>query len=305
MRSNKNFKNASLYLSIVAILVLFCIFSTRVYASDYVQQSVTVENDHAPLRIGGGSMFIASDFAERGEHFETLSHYVDESGKVWFAVNRGEKLLYISKNDCTIDNVMREIPEKQVRTIYLSPSRQPHNAYAVGDTNEMEQMEELCGILAELLREKYGFRVIKAPSYMRIIKSGRPFDAYTKNSDLYLAIHSNATAVSKKCSGAEAYYYPQSVQSRRLAENIVRELNAASDFSAENSLGAVSGMEAFEGFGYGEVRDTADYGMISVLAEVDYHDNPKTAQMIIDKKQRTAEAIARAVALTFLQKDGS
>ena len=163
----------------------------------------------------------------------------------------------------------------------------------------MEQMEALAAVTADILREKYGFKVYIAPSYMRIIKSGRPSDAARKNCDIYLAIHSNATASGKKCSGAEGYYYSGSEQSRQLAENIVRELNSVSDYPPVNSAGAVSAMECFNNFGYGEVRDPSDFGMIAVLAEVDYHDNPDTARMIINKRRSIAEALARATAETF------
>lgn len=304
MFNSKNFKNCRTAALTVAIAILWGVNSTLVCAADYISQSVSVKSDNAPMRIGGGDMFIAVDKAAKGETYIMQSHYVDASGKVWFEVERSGRRLWLSKDNCTITNSLQEIPckifsRKNPPTIYLSPSRQPHNAYAAGGTNEMEQMEALAAVTADILREKYGFKVYISPSYMRIIKSGRPSDAALKKCDVYLAIHSNATASGKKCSGAEGYYYSGSEQSRQLAENIVRELNGVSDYPPVNSSGAVSAMECFNNFGYGEVRDPSDLGMIAVLAEVDYHDNPDTARMIINKRRRIAEALAKAAAETF------
>lgn len=304
MFNSKNFKNCRTTALIVAIALLWSLNSAPVSAGDYITQSISVKSNSATMRIGGGDMFIAADKAAKGETFIAQSHYVDASGKVWFEVEQSGRRLWLAKDNCIITNFLKKIPVREFSrenppTIYLSPSRQPHNAYAVGDTNEMEQMEVLAAVTADILREKYGFKVYIAPSYMRIIKSGRPSDALCKNCDVYLAIHSNATASGKKCRGAEGYYYSGCEQSKLLAENIVRELNAVSDYPPVNSAGAVSAMECFDNFGYGEVRDPSDLGMIAVLAEVDYHDNPETASMIINQRQRIAEVLAKATAETF------
>lgn len=304
MFNSKKFKNCRAAALTVAITLLWLMNSAPVSAGNYITQSISVKSDSAPMRIGGGDMFIVADKAAKGETFTAQSHYVDASGKVWFEVERNGRRLWLAKDNCIITNSLGKIPAREFSrentpTIYLSPSRQPHNAYAVGGTNEMEQMEALAAVTADVLREKYGFKVYIAPSYMRIIKSGRPSDALSKDCDIYLAIHSNATASGEKCSGAEGYYYSGSEQSKLLAENIVRELNAVSDYPPTNSAGAVSAMECFDNFGYGEVRDPSDLGMIAVLAEVDYHDNPETASMIINQRQRIAEALVKATAETF------
>lgn len=300
----RNFKNQKIFKIISIFLMLVCINSPSAHAQGYITQSVTVNCDNTPMKIGGGDMFISAGWVAKGENFVALSHYVDANGKVWFEVERGKRTLWICKNNCVVSNSLKEIPVRTFSrsnppTVYLSPSRQPRNAYAVGDTNEMEQMEALSAITAEILRDKYGFKAYTAPSYMRIIKSARPADALSKGCDIYLAVHSNASASGNKSRGAEAYYYSACGQSKLLADNIVRELNEVSDYSPVNSAGVVSAMECFDNFGYGEVRDPSDLGMIAVLAEIDYHDNPDTARMIIMERQRTAEALAKAVAETF------
>lgn len=308
MQQNKNFKmrygeKAKKMVSLFAAGVLtaiYCGMPPVVRADGYITQTVTVTADRAPLRIGGGEMFLIADYARKGERFEALGHYVDAAGRVWLETERGGRRLWVAKSCCDISNTLGEIPEKDFSRenppkIYLSPSRQPYNPYAVGSTNEMEQMEALAAELAHVLRGEYGCEVYIAPSYMRISAGGRPSDAAAKGCDIYLALHSNAAPDGGKRAGAEAYYYAASAQSRQLAESIVRELDAASEIPAQGAAGAVSAMEYFDNFGYGEVRDPSNLGLIAVLAEVDYHDNPDTARRIIENKQEIAQALARAV----------
>ncbi len=292
-----------------ALIVTAAYFShpaLQVSAEGYISQRVTVNTATAPLRIGGGNMYIAADNANAGESFAVESSYVDADDNVWFEVEKGGRLLWISKSDCSIETTTENIEYKtfssdNLPTIYISPSRQPHNLYAWGSTNEMEQMEALADDVAEILRSEYGFTVYVAPSYMRIIRSGRPTDALNKGCDIYLAVHSNATGTGALRRGAEAYYYSGSAQSKLLAENLVSCLDAASDYETDGAAGAVSAMECFDNFGYGEVREPSDMGMIAVLAEVDYHDNPETARMIIQKRQDIAEAIVEAIVITFIE----
>lgn len=302
LHGKKRRKNISRWAALV-FAVMYAVMPPTVSAKGYITQTVTVTADHAPLRIGGGEMFVMADYARKGERFQALGHYVDASGKVWLATERGGRRLWVEKSDCAISNTLAEIPAKPFSRqkppkIYLSPSRQPYNPYAVGagkETNEMEQMEALADELAEVLRTEYGCEVYIAPSYMRIAASGRPSDAAAKGCDIYLALHSNASPDGSQRTGAEAYYYAASAQSRQLAESIVRELDAASDIPAKGAAGAVSAMEYFNNFGYGEVRDPSNLGLIAVLAEVDYHDNPLTARRIIERKPEIAAALARAI----------
>lgn len=311
MSQSKNFKirhgrkrrkNISRWAALV-FAVMYAVMPPTVSAKGYITQTVTVTADRAPLRIGGGEMFLIADYTQKGEHFEALGHYVDAAGKVWLATERGGRRLWVEKSNCTISNTLGEIPFKSFSRenppkIYLSPSRQPYNPYVIGagkKTNEMEQMEALANELAELLRKEYGCEVYVAPSYLRIMAAGRPSDAAAKGCDIYLALHSNASPDGSQRAGAEAYYYAASAQSRQLAESIVRELNTASDIPPKGAAGAVSAMEYFNNFGYGEVRDPSNLGLIAVLAEVDYHDNPVTARRIIEHKPEIAAALARAV----------
>ena len=62
---------------------------------------------------------------------------------------------------------------------------------------------------------------------------------------------------------------------------------------------SVAGMDAFDQIGYGEVRDPAYYGMISLLAEVEYHDHADTAKWIINNPDKIARALANALEKTI------
>ena len=61
----------------------------------------------------------------------------------------------------------------------------------------------------------------------------------------------------------------------------------------------VNGMEAFNGAGYGEVRTPTQNGLIGVLAETNFHDNPVTAEWIISNKDSIARAYITALVDTF------
>ena len=58
-------------------------------------------------------------------------------------------------------------------------------------------------------------------------------------------------------------------------------------------------MTAFDNIGYGEVRDPSYFGMISLLAEVEYHDNADSARWIINNPNKIARALANALEKTL------
>ena len=61
----------------------------------------------------------------------------------------------------------------------------------------------------------------------------------------------------------------------------------------------VNGMTAYENTGYGEVRDPSYYGIISVLAEVEYHHYEAPARWIINNNDKIARALANSLADTL------
>lgn len=181
--------------------------------------------------------------------------------------------------------------------IYLSPSNQPNNKYCIGNTNEKEQMEDLAKRIKSILDSEYESEAIMATLSLGIGMEGRAREAKNKGCDVYLAIHSNAG--NGKSTGAVAFYNPVGVSSRILATNIVKELNTVCPIKSNRGISVTSGLEQFNGKGYGEVRNPGNLGMIAVLAETDFHDNPHTAKWIISNKNVIARAYVNALVSTF------
>lgn len=179
--------------------------------------------------------------------------------------------------------------------IYLSPSNQSANRYCVGNTTEKVQMERLAAALKAVLEQYYTCQVTIATLSLGIGQSGRPKEAKNLGCDVYLALHSNAGG-GGAASGAVAFYHPDSKTGKALATAIVKELGAICPVKSNRSAPVANGMLAFDGAGYGEVRTPTQYGLVSVLAETDFHDNPATAQWIIDHTEEIAAAYARALA---------
>lgn len=173
--------------------------------------------------------------------------------------------------------------------IYLSPSNQPANRYVVGNTTEKIEMEQIAKLVAQELN-LYNCKVKMATLSQPI--SYRYDEA--KGCDLYLAIHSNAGSATAR--GAVAYYHPSSKESKELAEALVKELNSISKYGSNRWKQVQSGMDAFNGAGYGEVREPWKRHKIPpVLLEVDFHSNKDTARWIIDNKVDIALAIVNAL----------
>lgn len=182
--------------------------------------------------------------------------------------------------------------------IYLSPSNQPANKYCVGNTNEKTEMQALAKKIKAILDEEYECEAVMATLYLGIDEDGRAREAKDKQCNIYLAIHSNAGG-GGNASGAVAFYHPDSLSGKQLAENAVRELNAICPIKSNRNVSVESGMKAFNNMGYGEIRNPSKLGLISVLVETDFHDNPKTAQWIIDNKDDIARAYVKSLVKTF------
>lgn len=182
--------------------------------------------------------------------------------------------------------------------IYLSPSNQPANAYCVGGTNEKVQMESLASKIKGILDSEYDCETVMATLKMGIGEKERPLEAKNKECSVYLALHSNAGGVGK-ASGAVAFYHPDKAVSKALATAIVKELNGVCPIKSNRATSVVNGMNAFNGSGYGEIRTPYTYGLTSVLAETDFHDNQSTAQWIISNKDTIARAYVNALVTTL------
>ena len=182
-----------------------------------------------------------------------------------------------------------------MRRIYLSPSNQPANLYAVGNTNEKVQLEAIMALVQDRLKAYQVETVMATLSYTI---NQRDDEAKARGCTDYLAGHSNAGGGGKG-QGAVAFYHPNHPETKVLAEALVAELNAICPYK-ENRLNQVpNGMAPYGGYGLGEIREPEKKGLKPVLLEVDFHDNPLPARWIIDTKPGIADAIVRGIVKAY------
>lgn len=176
--------------------------------------------------------------------------------------------------------------------IYLSPSRQPHNLYEGIKTNEQEQMEQLAVYVKEGL-EKYKSVQVKIATSSKVLQD-RAIEAKNWGADLYIALHSNAGSITAR--GAVCFYHQDSKQSKHIAEYIIDRLNAVTPHGSNRYKQVYKGVLNVEGFNLYEVRKPFEYGVVPVLIEVDFHDNPVTAKYIVENKPLIGRAIVEGIA---------
>lgn len=163
------------------------------------------------------------------------------------------------------------------KRIYISPSSQPENSYAVGGTNEQEQCRKIAAALAEKL-EVCGFWVkagLSGTMYTRAAESDK------WGVDLHLPIHTNA------CNGKVAGLRIMVAKLGGEAEMIARAIDK---YLAPVTPGTSDNITAQP-----QLYEIAATSAVCVYVEVGFHDNPTEAQWIIDNTEVIAEMIARGL----------
>lgn len=152
--------------------------------------------------------------------------------------------------------------------IYLSPSTQEFNPYS-GGGNEEYYMNLIADAMEPYLAAS-GIQFVRNTPDMTAASSIAASNSGTY--DLHLAIHSNATASGNGATrGSEVYYYPTSVNGKRLSEILVENLKLI--YPLPDKVKTISTTSL------GEVSRTRAPG---VLMEIAYHDNAEDAQWIRD-----------------------
>jgi N-acetylmuramoyl-L-alanine amidase len=279
------------------------LFITKKSDTRYIKRTFTVKSNGTKIYSGPGTNYSSIGTLKAGAKYLALEWSWDSSDNTWYRFNWGGKTAWILRSKTNVSDEFVTIPDRSFKdgglpVIYLSPSRQTSNEYAAGSTTEGVQMYRVGNELKKILEEEYWCIVYMPPVEMPISLGHRPLDAYNKEADIYLAIHSNAHT-SKVKYGAVGYYFPGSAQSKKLGENMADEMGKISPFTPNVDSKIVDGMKGFDNVGYGEVRDPAYYGMISLLAEVEYHDNADSAQWIINNPKSIARALANSLEKTF------
>lgn len=164
-----------------------------------------------------------------------------------------------------------------MENIYLSPSSQPANTYAVGNTNEQEQCRKIAAALDKEL-DRCGFNSkagLSGSMYTRVAESNQ-FGA-----GLHMPIHTNG--FDGKVAGLRIMIMKMGGEAEQIAKAIMAEL-------APITPGTSDGISVQPGL-Y-EIKATK---AICVYIEVGFHDNPEEAKWIIEHTQDIAVAIAKGV----------
>lgn len=167
------------------------------------------------------------------------------------------------------------------KKIYLSPSSQPTNTYAAGNTNEQKECRKMARATASALK-RCGFDVVCADygtMYSRVAESNE------WGADLHVPIHTNG--FNEKVTGTRIMCYDTSGEGYKAAKSVFNELAPVTPGISEN-ITAQPGL-------YEINKSNAP----CVYVEVDFHDVPDVAQWLIDNTVRIGEAICKGICNHF------
>lgn len=169
-------------------------------------------------------------------------------------------------------------PEKEeTMKIYLSPSAQPANLYASGNTNEQVQCNRIAGA-AKTALERCGFDVKKAPegqSYQANVAESNAWGA-----DIHVPIHTNAGGGH----GPIVFIYSRTTTRVSLADPVYDALNAVVPTASGYGVQAKPGL-----------YEVANSNGKCVYIECAFHDDPSEAKWIVDNTTLIGEEIARGL----------
>lgn len=166
------------------------------------------------------------------------------------------------------------------KRIYISPSSQGDNAYAVGGTNEKEQCEKIAKACVAFL-QKHGFQVkvrYNSDMYVRVAESNA-FDA-----DMHVAIHTNATAAHNVTGGTSVLLYNLTGERKKAGQAVFDRLSPITPGKSAERLMAYPG--------FYEIKSTK---ALTVYCECEFHDTNQGAQFIINNTSAIGEAIAKGI----------
>lgn len=238
--------------------------TTRNYTLDGIidrMQSLGIV-DGVVLDGGGSSQCYDGTTHQRGDGRWLFSFLL-----LWFADDGG------TEDDDTDDDKEEAAGMK----IYLSPSAQPANSYAAGNTNEQVQ----CNRIAEAAKTalvRCGFAVKKAPEGQGYKENVDESNAW--GADLHIPIHTNAGGGA----GTVVFVHGGTAKQMQYAKPIYDEVQATSPGTTDYGVRVNSGL-----YELGYTTATAVY------VECEFHDRADLAAWIIEHTAELGEAIARGV----------
>lgn len=252
--------------------------TTRNYTLDSIidrMQSLGIV-DGVVLDGGGSSQCYDGTTHQRGDGRWLFSFLL-----LWFADDGG------TEDDDTDDDKEEAAGMK----IYLSPSAQPANIYAAGNTNEQVQ----CNRIAEAAKtalERCGFTVKKAPEGQSMQQNVSDSNAW--GAELHVPIHTNAGGGA----GTVVFVHGGTAAQMKYAAPIYEEVQAISPGTTDYGVRVNSGLY--------ELKYTT---ATAVYVECEFHDRADLAAWIIEHTTELGEAIARGVCIgagvTYIAPSGS
>ena len=158
--------------------------------------------------------------------------------------------------------------------IYLSPSAQPRNLYAAGNTTEQVQCNRIAAA-AKTALERNGYTVKKAPEGQSYVKNVE--EANTWQADVHLPIHTNAGGTSK---GTMGLCYAGSITNKY----VQAVYKAVAECTPWKDLGILVRNDLYE------ISHTK---MLCVYLECAFHDKKDSAEWITGNVEVLGEAIAK------------
>lgn len=161
--------------------------------------------------------------------------------------------------------------------IYLSPSSQPENAYAYGNTNEQEQCRRIAAA-CEVALKRCGFEVVNASRgsmYERVAESN------AWGADLHVPIHTNS--YDGKVSGTRIFCFSTTGAGYKASKCVFDTLAPLTPGTSEN----VSVNQNLYEVDYANAP--------TVYIEVEFHDVAACAKWIIENVVPVGEAIAKGI----------
>lgn len=161
--------------------------------------------------------------------------------------------------------------------IYLSPSSQPENKYAYGNTNEQEQCRRIAAA-CEVALKRCGFEVVNG-SYGTMYE--RVAESNSWCADLHVPIHTNA--YDGQVSGTRVFCFNTTGEGYKAA---VCVFNALAPVTPGTSESVTPNQDLYE----------VDYASApTVYIEVEFHDVAACAKWIIENVVVIGEAIAKGI----------
>lgn len=172
-----------------------------------------------------------------------------------------------------------EEEESMEKRVYLSPSDQRRNTYAVGNTTEDVQCGKIAAACKRAL-ERSGVKVMVG-QYDTMTNRCKASDAFKAN--LHVPIHTNA--FNGKTSGTRLFCYKMDKNSEGY-----KAAKAIFDVLAPLTPGRSENIKANPNLF--EVKTPA---APTAYVEVDFHDEPEVAQWIINNTELIGETIAKGI----------